>query len=113
MTTSTNSEILQRQTDKALQALGIPVHGNGYKQLRIAIPYYFEHSTGSFTKDLYPYVAQQFGYVDCRSVERSMRYAIRTAWKQHRGGDWEVLFPAMTRSPSNSQFIATIAEQLR
>lgn len=113
MTTPINHEDLQILAGKQLQELGIPIHRSGYKQLCIAIPYYAEHSTQSITKELYPYVAEQFGYVDCRSVERSMRYAISTSWKRRNGTAWEHLFPYSVKSPSNALFIATIAESIR
>lgn len=113
MTMPSGHKDLQALVGKQLQELGIPIHRHGYKQLCIAIPYYAEHSTRSITKDLYPYVAEQFGYVDCRAVERSMRYAICSAWKRRAGSDWDCLFPALQKSPSNALFIATIADHLR
>lgn len=113
MTPSINYEEQQFLVRKQLQALGIPIHRYGYKQLCIAIPYYAEHSTQSITKELYPYIAEQFGYVNSRSVERSMRYAISTSWKRKNSTAWDELFPNSAKSPSNALFIATLAEQLR
>ena len=113
MSTATYQEDIQKLVGRQLQELGIPIHRSGYKQLCIAIPYYAAHSTHSITKDLYPYVAEQFGYVDCRSVERSMRYAISTSWKRRNGTAWDRLFPDSVKSPSNALFIATIANRIR
>lgn len=113
MSTSTYQEDIQKLVGRQLQELGIPIHRNGYKQLCIAIPYYAKHNTRSITKDLYPYVAEQFGYVDCHSVERSMRYAISTSWKRRSSSKWERLFPDSVKSPSNALFIATIAEVIK
>lgn len=111
--TSINHEDFQALVGRQLQELGIPIHRRGYKQLCIAIPYYADHSSLSITKDLYPYVAKQFGYVDHRSVERSMRYAICSSWKRRNSSAWERLFPYSEKSPSNALFIATIAEHCK
>ena len=113
MATPSNHKDLHALVGRQLQELGIPIHRHGYKQLCIAIPYYLENSTRSITKELYPYVAKQFGCIDYRSVERSIRYAIRFAWSHRTCDAWEHLFSQSEKAPSNTLFIATIAERIK
>lgn len=70
----------------------------------------------SVTKVLYPSVAKQYGTTSSR-VERAIRHAIEVAWDR---GDLDVLnsFFGYTvqnsrGKPTNSEFIAMIADNLR
>ena len=70
----------------------------------------------SVTKVLYPTVAKQYGTTSSR-VERAIRHAIEVAWDR---GDLDVLnsFFGYTvqnsrGKPTNSEFIAMIADNLR
>jgi two-component system response regulator (stage 0 sporulation protein A) len=70
----------------------------------------------SVTKILYPTVAKQYGTTSSR-VERAIRHAIEVAWDR---GDLDVLnsFFGYTvqnsrGKPTNSEFIAMIADNLR
>ena len=70
----------------------------------------------SVTKVLYPSVAKKYGTTSSR-VERAIRHAIEVAWDR---GDLEVLnsFFGYTvqnsrGKPTNSEFIAMIADNLR
>ncbi len=70
----------------------------------------------SITKTLYPTVAQDFHTTPSR-VERAIRHAIEVAWDR---GDTDVLdsifgytIATSKGKPTNSEFIAMIADKLR
>ena len=88
-----------------IHEIGVPAHIKGYQYLREAI-----------TKVLYPQVAKTFGTTPSR-VERAIRHAIEVAWDR---GDRDTLqrFFGYTVSntkgkPTNSEFIALIADKLQ
>lgn len=71
---------------------------------------------GSVTKVLYPTVAKHFQTTPSR-VERAIRHAIEVAWDR---GDVDVLssyfgytIQSSRGKPTNSEFIAMIADKLR
>lgn len=114
MTTTAPSltQELHRSASHILHDLGIPVHRIGYKQLCLAITCFSEDDTQSLTKELYPYIAKQFGCADWRPVERSIRLAIFHAWSSRDPDLWNEYFSCSTKPPTNKQFIATVAEML-
>ena len=70
----------------------------------------------SITKKLYPSVAEDFHTTSSR-VERAIRHAIEVAWDR---GDTDVLnsifgytIATSKGKPTNSEFIAMIADRLR
>ena len=97
---------------RMLHELGIPIHRIGYKQLCIAIVRFAGNDSQSLTKELYPFIAAQYGYADWHPVEHSIRLVILHAWENRDPGVWYRYFPGLCRQPSNKQFIATIAEFL-
>ena len=111
------SAALERRVTAIFREIGIPAHVKGYRYLREAILMAVDYGdiTGTVTKALYPDVAKRFGTTASR-VERSMRTAIEMAWLR---GDGEAIWkyfgsPTPTSwRPSNSAFIATIADRLR
>lgn len=113
MKTPTINQSHQAQTVAMLHELSFPVHRCGYKQLTVAIPYFYQDDTQSLTKDLYPYVAQQYGHPDWHAVESSIRDVILDAWETRDPAAWDKYFPNLTKAPSNKLFIATLAEHLR
>ena len=97
---------------------GIPAHIKGYQYLRHAIMMVVDDLDiiNSITKELYPTVAKDFNTTPSR-VERAIRHAIEVAWDR---GDTDVLnsFFGYTIAnskgkPTNSEFIAMIADKLR
>ena len=101
-----------------LHQIGVPAHIKGYHYLRRAILMVLENMEllGSVTKELYPAVARAYSTTPSR-VERAIRHAIEVAWDR---GDVEVLNSFFgytiqnTRGkPTNSEFIAMIADQIR
>lgn len=104
---------LYEPTIKMLHDLHIGIHRLGYKQLTIAIPCYAIDDCQSLTKEVYPYVAQYFGYADWHPIERAIRSAILDAWEDRVPVVWEQYFPGTKKAPSNKLFISTLAELLK
>ncbi len=109
---------LEAQVTKIIHQIGVPAHIKGYQYLRTAIIMAINDAEviNSVTKVLYPTVAKQYGTTSSR-VERAIRHAIEVAWDR---GDLDVLnsFFGYTvqnsrGKPTNSEFIAMIADNLR
>lgn len=101
-----------------MHQIGVPAHIKGYQYLRHAIILSVEspETMGSVTKVLYPAVAKKFATTPSR-VERAIRHAIEVAWDR---GDVDVLssyfgytIQSSRGKPTNSEFIAMIADKLR
>lgn len=101
-----------------IHEIGIPAHIKGYQYLRHSIMLVIDNLDviNSITKKLYPTVASDFNTTASR-VERAIRHAIEVAWDR---GDPEVLNSifgyTVTNTkgkPTNSEFIAMIADKLR
>lgn len=101
-----------------LHQIGVPAHIKGYHYLRDAIIMSLKDMKiiNSVTKQLYPAVAEHFETTSSR-VERAIRHAIEVAWDR---GDVEVLnayfgytIQNSRGKPTNSEFIAMIADQIR
>ena len=101
-----------------IHQIGVPAHIKGYHYLREAIIMAVNdiEIMNSVTKCLYPSVAKKYGTTSSR-VERAIRHAIEVAWDR---GDVDVLnsyFGYTIHSgkgkPTNSEFIALIADKLR
>ncbi|MBE6683592.1 MAG: sporulation transcription factor Spo0A [Ruminococcaceae bacterium] len=109
---------LEAQVTKIIHQIGVPAHIKGYQYLRTAIIMAIKDNDviNSVTKILYPSVAKQYSTTSSR-VERAIRHAIEVAWDR---GDLDVLnsFFGYTvqnsrGKPTNSEFIAMIADNLR
>jgi two-component system response regulator (stage 0 sporulation protein A) len=109
---------LESKVTAVIHEIGVPAHIKGYQYLREAIMMTIENMDiiNSITKQLYPTVAKTYGTTPSR-VERAIRHAIEVAWDR---GDTDVLtgFFGYTISggkgkPTNSEFIAMIADRLR
>ena len=101
-----------------IQQLGVPAHIKGYQYIRDAITMVIDDmdTINSITKLLYPTVAKHYNTTASR-VERAIRHAIEVAWDR---GNPEVLneFFGYTilgskGKPTNSEFIALIADKIR
>ena len=101
-----------------IHEIGVPAHIKGYQYLREAIIIAVNDMDviNAITKVLYPEVAKTFGTTPSR-VERAIRHAIEVAWDR---GDLDTLqkFFGYTVSntkgkPTNSEFIALIADRLQ
>ena len=109
---------LESQVTKIIHTIGVPAHIKGYQYLRTAILYSIEDADmiNSVTKILYPAIAKKYSTTTSR-VERAIRHAIEVAWDR---GDVETLnsyfgytIQNERGKPTNSEFIAMIADNLR
>ncbi|GEA15939.1 MAG: two-component system, response regulator, stage 0 sporulation protein [Moorella sp. (in: firmicutes)] len=106
------------EVTKIIHQMGVPAHIKGYQYLREAILMVIDDVSllGAVTKELYPLVARKFMTTPSR-VERAIRHAIELAWDR---GNVEMMnkFFGYTINvergkPTNSEFIAMIADKLR
>jgi len=103
---------------RLLQQLGIPANIRGFYYLREAIYLTLCDSSmvESITKKMYPAVAEAYNTAPF-CVERTIRYAIETAWKRGHLETMEELFGYTVLDkkgkPTNSEFIAMVADQIR
>lgn len=109
---------LESTVTAIIHEIGVPAHIKGYQYLResILIAVKDMEVINAVTKILYPEVAKRFGTTASR-VERAIRHAIEVAWDR---GDLETLqkYFGYTVSnakgkPTNSEFIAMIADRLQ
>ncbi len=109
---------LQMMITEIIHQIGVPAHIKGYQYLREAIMLSIKDSEmiNSVTKLLYPTVAKHNNTTSSR-VERAIRHAIEVAWDR---GDIDTLnayFGFTVQNdrgkPTNSEFIAMIADKLR
>ena len=109
---------LESQVTAIIHEVGVPAHIKGYQYLREAIIIAVNDMDviNAVTKVLYPEVAKRFNTTPSR-VERAIRHAIEVAWDR---GDLETLqkYFGYTVSnakgkPTNSEFIAMIADRIR
>ena len=98
--------------------IGVPAHIKGYHYIREAIMLSVNdpNMINSVTKLLYPTVAKKFDTTSSR-VERAIRHAIEIAWDR---GDVDTLnsyfgytINTGRGKPTNSEFVAMIADKLR
>lgn len=101
-----------------IHEVGVPAHIKGYQYLRDAISLVVENMDllGAVTKELYPMVASMNNTTSSR-VERAIRHAIELAWNRGKLETLDALFGYTIQNdkgkPTNSEFIAIIADKLR
>jgi two-component system response regulator (stage 0 sporulation protein A) len=109
---------IEAQVTRIIHQIGVPAHIKGYQYLRTAILLTVKDSDiiNSVTKVLYPSVAKKYQTTTSR-VERAIRHAIEVAWDR---GDVDTLnsyfgytIQNNRGKPTNSEFIAMIADNLR
>lgn len=109
---------IETQVTKIIHQIGVPAHIKGYQYLCTAILLTVKDSEiiNSVTKVLYPSVAKKYQTTTSR-VERAIRHAIEVAWDR---GDVDTLnsyfgytIQNNRGKPTNSEFIAMIADNLR
>lgn len=112
------SQALEREVTAVIHEVGVPAHIKGYQYVREAIVIAVQDMDviNAVTKVLYPEVARRYSTTPSR-VERAVRHAIEVAWDR---GDLETLqrYFGYTVSntkgkPTNSEFIAMIADRIR
>ena len=109
---------LEKDVTDMIHEIGVPAHIKGYQYLREAIMMSVEdvEMLGSITKVLYPTIAKKYQTTPSR-VERAIRHAIEVAWSRGRMETLDALFGYTINTgkgkPTNSEFIALIADKIR
>ena len=109
---------IETEITNIIHEIGVPAHIKGYLYLREAIKMVIENVEllGAVTKELYPSIAKKFNTTPSR-VERAIRHAIEVAWSRGKVDTINQLFGYTVHNtkgkPTNSEFIAMIADKLR
>lgn len=112
-----SNSYVEKEITAILHEVGIPAHIKGYLFLREAIfrVYKQQDYLGQITKNLYPDIAKKFTSSSAR-VERAIRHAIEVAWNRGNVDCIDNIFgytiSADKAKPTNSEFIAMIADKL-
>ncbi len=114
-----NTEIsLEVKITDILHEVGVPAHIKGYQYLRTSIIDVVNNIEilGAITKELYPMIASKYNTTPSR-VERAIRHAIEVAWTRGKIETINNIFGYTIHNnkgkPTNSEFIAMIADKLR
>lgn len=109
---------LENDVTDIIREIGIPAHIKGYQYIREAIMMTVNDMNllNYITKLLYPTIAKKYKTTSS-SVERAIRHAIEVAWNKGQIDVLEDMFgytiSAGKGKPTNSEFIALIADKLR
>lgn len=118
---SSNSNMsapIEVRVTNIIHDVGVPAHIKGYQYIREAIMLAIENEDiiNAITKTLYPSLAKKFCTTPSR-VERAIRHAIEVAWNRGQIEMHDKIFGYTVNSnkgkPTNSEFIAMIADKLR
>lgn len=115
---SNTSRSLEVEVTNIMHEIGVPAHIKGYQYLRDAIMMVVKDLDviNSITKLLYPSIAKEYNTTPSR-VERAIRHAIEVAWSRGQVEAIDALFGYTVNigkgKPTNSEFIAMIADKLR
>ncbi|MDR2752468.1 MAG: sporulation transcription factor Spo0A [Clostridiales bacterium] len=109
---------LESRVTNILHEIGVPAHIRGYHYMREAIMMAVEDIDvlNYITKELYPSIAKKCNTTPSR-VERAIRHAIEVAWSRGKVDIIDNMFGYTINNhkgkPTNSEFIALIADRLR
>lgn len=109
---------IENDVTEIIREIGIPAHIKGYQYIRegIIMAVHDMNTLNFITKFLYPSIAKKYKTTSS-SVERAIRHAIEVAWGRGKIEVIEDLFgytvSAGKGKPTNSEFIALIADKLR
>lgn len=109
---------LEADVTDIIHEIGVPAHIKGYQYLRDAIILSVNdmEMLNSITKILYPTIAKKHQTTPSR-VERAIRHAIEVAWSRGKMDTIDKLFGYTVSTgkgkPTNSEFIALIADKIR
>ena len=115
---ATKEEILEVKVTNIIHEIGVPAHIKGYQYLRDGIIMVVNNIEviNQITKQLYPDLAKKYKTTPSR-VERAIRHAIEVAWNRGQIEVAQNIFGYTVNSnkgkPTNSEFIAMIADKLR
>lgn len=113
-----NEDSLEALVTNVIHEVGVPAHIKGYQYLREAIMMVVcdIDIINQITKQLYPDLAKKYKTTPSR-VERAIRHAIEVGWGRGQIETVENIFGytvnANKGKPTNSEFIAMIADKLR
>ena len=116
--TSLINNNLESEITNIIHEIGVPAHIKGYLYLREAIFMVVNdvELLSAVTKELYPSIAKKFNTTASR-VERAIRHAIEVAWSRGQVETINRIFGYTIRNskgkPTNSEFIAMVADKLR
>lgn len=114
----TNVNTLEAEITNIIHEIGVPAHIKGYLYLREAIQMVVKdiELLSAVTKELYPSIAKKFNTTASR-VERAIRHAIEVAWSRGQVETINRIFGYTVHNdkgkPTNSEFIAMVADKLR
>ncbi|WP_276929969.1 sporulation transcription factor Spo0A [Herbinix luporum] len=109
---------LEADVTNIIHEIGVPAHIKGYQYLRDAIMMSVNDAEmlNSITKLLYPSIAKRHKTTPSR-VERAIRHAIEVAWSRGKMDTIDELFGYTVSNgngkPTNSEFVALIADKIR
>ena len=109
---------LETKVTNILHEIGVPAHIRGYHYMREAIIMSVNDMDvlNYITKELYPSIAKKCNTTPSR-VERAIRHAIEVAWNRGKIDAIDEIFGYTINNhkgkPTNSEFIALIADRLR
>jgi len=109
---------LESDVTNVIHEIGVPAHIKGYHYLRDAIMMSVNDTEmlSSITKQLYPTIAKRHKTTPSR-VERAIRHAIEVAWSRGKMDTIDELFGYTVNhgkgKPTNSEFVALIADKIR
>lgn len=109
---------LESEITNIIHEIGVPAHIKGYMYLREAISMVVNdvELLSAVTKELYPSIAKKFNTTASR-VERAIRHAIEVAWSRGQVETINRIFGYTIHNgkgkPTNSEFIAMVADKLR
>ena len=115
---ASKEEILEVKVTNIIHEIGVPAHIKGYQYLRDGIMMVVNNIEviNQITKQLYSDLAKKYKTTPSR-VERAIRHAIEVAWNRGQIETVENIFGYTVNSnkgkPTNSEFIAMIADKLR
>ncbi|MBE5821278.1 MAG: sporulation transcription factor Spo0A [Clostridiales bacterium] len=109
---------LEVEITNLIHDIGVPAHIKGYRYLRDAISMVVNKMEiiNQVTKTLYPTIAERYNTTPSR-VERAIRHAIEVAWSRGQIETMDSIFGYTVNNlkgkPTNSEFIAMLADKLR
>ncbi len=115
---ASGSRNVEVEVTSIMHEIGVPAHIKGYQYLRDAIMMVVKDLDiiNSITKQLYPSIAKEYNTTPSR-VERAIRHAIEVAWSRGQVEAIDALFGYTVSTgkgkPTNSEFIAMVADKLR
>ncbi len=109
---------LESVVTEFIHELGVPAHIKGYQYIRTAIMMVVNNMEmlNYITKQLYPAIAKKYGTTSSR-VERAIRHSIEVAWSRGKPETMNEIFgytiDTEKGKPTNSEFIAMVADRIR